>query len=168
VYQHYERRERPGWGVRLLRLLVVLGVLAAVVVALFLFLRPSGAERPVSESGGVKQVSTVKDAKLAVYDGDGWDTRFWSGMNLGDTLPGHAPGELAPTRDDYMRWFPQMKAMGVDVLRVYTILEPEFYDALSDFNADREDPLWLIQGVWSPSTNSWAMTRRDETPLNPA
>ena len=150
MYQHYERRERPGWGVRLLRLLVVLGVLAAVVVALFLFLRPSGAERPVSESGGVKQVSTVKDAKLAVYDGDGWDTRFWSGMNLGDTLPGHAPGELAPTRDDYMRWFPQMKAMGVDVLRVYTILEPEFYDALSDFNADREDPLWLIQGVWSP------------------
>ena len=150
MYQHYERRERPGWGVRLIRLLVVLCVFAAVVLAAVVFLRSSNAERPVSESGGIKQVSTVKDAKLAVYDGKGWDTRFWSGMNLGDTLPGHAPGELAPTREDYRRWFPQMKAMGVDVLRVYTILDPEFYEALSDFNADREDQLWLIQGVWSP------------------
>ena len=50
---------------------------------------------------------------------------------------------MSPTREDYMRWFPQMKAMNVDVLRVYTILEHEFYEALDDFNAGREDPLWL-------------------------
>lgn len=150
MYQNYERRERPGRGTRLLRLLVVLAAVAAVVVAALAFLRADNVERPISEAGGVKQVSTVEDAQLAVYDGDGWDKRFWSGMNLGDTLPGHAPGELAPTREDYMRWFPQMKEMNVDVLRVYTILEPEFYEALSDFNSDREDPLWLIHGIWSP------------------
>ncbi len=150
MYQHYESRERPGRGVRLLRLLVAFAVVAAIFLAAFVFLTDGGAERPVSETDGVKQVSTVKDAKLAVYDGNSWETRFWSGMNLGDTLPGHAPGELAPTREDYMRWFPQMKAMNVDVLRVYTILEPEFYEALSDYNAGREEPLWLIHGIWSP------------------
>ena len=150
MYQHYQRREGPGRGVRLLRLLAAFAVLAAIFLAAFVFLTDGGAERPVSETDGVKQVSTVKDAKLAVYDGNSWETRFWNGMNLGDTLPGHAPGELAPTREDYMRWFPQMKAMNVDVLRVYTILEPEFYEALSDFNAGREEPLWLIHGIWSP------------------
>jgi hypothetical protein len=136
--------------VRLLGLVAVLAVAGAALVAAFGFLRAGDAERPVSEVDGIKQVSTVKDAELAVYDGGSWDKRFWNGMNLGDTLPGHAPGELAPTREDYMRWFPQMKTMNVDVLRVYTILDPEFYEALRDFNAGREDPLWLIQGVWSP------------------
>lgn len=150
MYQHYERRERLGRGARLLRLLVVLAASGAMLVAAFVFLTAGNVERPVSEVGGIKQVSTVKDAKLAVYEGDRWETRFWNGVNLGDTLPGHAPGELAPTREDYMRWFPQMKAMNVDVLRVYTILDPEFYEALKDFHSGREDPLWLIQGVWSP------------------
>ena len=150
MYQHYERRERPRWGVRLLRLLVALAAVAAILVAAFVFLRSDNVERPVAEVDGVKQVSTVKDTHLAVYDGKSWDSRFWTGMNLGASLPGHSPGELAPTKEDYLRWFPQMKEMNVDVVRVYTILDPEFYDALANFNRDREDPLWVIQGVWSP------------------
>ena len=150
MYQHYERRERPGWGARLLRLLAILAAIAAILVAAFVFLRSGNVGRPVAEVDGVKQVSTVKNTHLAVYDGKSWDSRFWTGMNLGATLPGHAPGELAPTKEDYLRWFPQMKEMNVDVLRVYTILNPEFYEALEEFNSSREDPLWLIQGVWSP------------------
>jgi hypothetical protein len=43
-----------------------------------------------------------------------------------------------------------MKEMNVDVVRVYTILDPEFYHAFRDFNSTWKDPLWLIQGVWSP------------------
>jgi hypothetical protein len=125
-------------------------VIAAILTATFVFLRSAKVERPVSEVDGIKQVSTVKDVHLAVYDEERWEARFWNGVNMGDTLPGHSPGELAPTREDYLRWFLQMKEMNVDVVRVYTILEPEFYEALEDFNSTREDPLWLMQGVWSP------------------
>ena len=150
MYGHrYESRTRPDKKTRLLRYsLVVLPVI--ILVAALVFMRPDNVEPPVAEKGGIKQVSTVKNAHLAVYDGTGWKTQFWNGMNMGATLPGHSPGELAPTREDYLRWFSQMKEINVDVVRVYTILNPEFYDALADFNRDREDPLWVIQGVWSP------------------
>ena len=150
MYQHYETRERRGRGTRIARVVLVLAALVAVVVAVFVFLRPGGVERPISETDGIKRVSTVKDEDLAVYTGKGWESRFWDGMNMGASLPGHSPGELAPTYDDYMRWFPRMKEMNVDAVRVYTILNPEFYEALADFNRDREDPLWVIHGVWSP------------------
>jgi hypothetical protein len=150
VYQNYEVRRRASRKTRLIRLLSVLAVIALGVAAAVVFLQWGKVERPVSEVGGIKQVSTVKDTHLAVYDGTSWNSRFWTGMNLGATLPGHAPGELAPTKEDYLRWFPQMKEMHVDVLRVYTILNPEFYEALKEFNSTRNDPLWLIQGVWSP------------------
>lgn len=150
MYQHYERRERPGPRARLLRLLAVIGAAAAILVAALVFLRSEKVERPVAEADGIKRVSTVRDAHLAVYEGGEWKTQFWNGINMGDTLPGHSPGELAPTREDYLRWFPQMTDMNVDFLRVYTILEPEFYEALADYNADREDPLLLMQGIWSP------------------
>lgn len=92
----------------------------------------------------------MKDGHLAWYDGKEWRTQFWPGVNLGATTPGHAPGELSPRKADYRRWFPQMKAVNAKVLRVYTILPPEFYEAFAEFNATQEEPLWLIQGIWSP------------------
>ncbi len=150
MYHNYQSRTRARLRVRLLRASILVLTAALLAVALISFLRWGKVERPVAETNGIKQVSTVKDAQLAIYDGTGWETRFWDGMNLGATLPGHEPGELVPTKEDYLRWFPQIKNMNVDVLRVYTILNPEFYDALEEFNSTREDPLWVIQGVWSP------------------
>ena len=150
MYQNYERRRRPSRTARLLRIVLILSALVISAVAVVAFVRWGDVDRPVSEVNGIKQVSTVKGSHLAVYDGTGWKTRFWNGMNLGASLPGHSPGQLAPTKQDYLRWFPQMKEMNVDVIRVYTILGPEFYEALDEYNSKQEEPLWLIQGVWSP------------------
>ncbi|WP_248926005.1 hypothetical protein [Paenibacillus hamazuiensis] len=105
---------------------------------------------PVYEEGGVKIVSAAKEGHLEVYDGAGWRPRFWSGVNMGATTPGHAPGELSPTKEDYMRWFGQIKEMHADVVRIYTILPPHFYQALEEFNAGRDDPLYILQGIWAP------------------
>lgn len=127
----------------LLRLTALVLASAVAILALWYFFSRAD-HRPVSEVDGVKQVSGVVDGRLAVYDGTGWDARFWNGVNLGTTLPGHSPGELTPTKEDYLRWFGQMEEMNVDVVRVYTILPPHFYETLHEFNSTREDPLWLV------------------------
>ena len=86
-------------------------------------------------------------------------------MNLGVTVPGHAPGELAPTRKDYDRWLDGMQDLGVRVVRVYTILRPRFYEALAAHNRRHpKTPLYFIQGVWIPeedflrTKNAYAVT----------
>ena len=149
MYEFYEVRtvgtRRRG---RYVLLLVALLVVAALAAVLLFVTRAPG--RPISTADGVKRVSGVEGNNLVTYDGKKWKPQFWNGINMGATLAGHAPGELAPTKEDYLRWFPKMKAMNVDVLRVYTILSPQFYEALNQFNAGRKDPLWLVQGVWSP------------------
>lgn len=77
--------------------------------------------------------------------------RFWPGANLGATVPGHSPGELAPTRADYDRWLDGMQDLGVRVVRVYTILRPRFYEALAAHNRKHpKTPLYVIHGVWIP------------------
>jgi hypothetical protein len=153
MYEHRYEPRRPDRRIRLLGLSLLLLAAALLAVGVIVFVRAEQVEkvdRPVYEVGGIKQVSTVEDAHLAVYDGNGFRPQFWSGVNLGATLPGHAPGELAPTKADYLRWFGEMEETNVDVVRVYTILSPAFYEALQEFNSTRENPLWLIQGVWSP------------------
>ena len=82
---------------------------------------------------------------------DGFVPLFWAGVNLGSTVPGSQPGEVAATRADYDRWFEGIGDLGARVVRIYTILRPDFYDALAAYNESHSDrPLFFIQGVWIP------------------
>ncbi|MGD8192836.1 hypothetical protein ACQCN2_22990 [Brevibacillus ginsengisoli] len=105
---------------------------------------------PIFEANGIKQVSKVENEQITLYDGKAWNPRFWAGINLGATTPGHDPGELSPTKSDYLRWFKEMQEMNISVIRIYTILPPVFYEALAEYNADKEKPLYFFQGIWSP------------------
>ena len=79
------------------------------------------------------------------------DVDFWSGVNLGSTTPGHSPGELATSREEYRRWFTQMGRMGVHTLRVCTVHPPAMYEELKVYDeAHRDTPIYLVQGGTSP------------------
>jgi len=98
----------------------------------------------------VKLVSRVEGDRITAYEDGAWHQRFWYGINLGATTPGHQPGELSPSYEDYQRWLKEMSELGVEVLRVYTILPPSFYQALYDHNRSEDKNIWLMQGIWSP------------------
>lgn len=102
----------------------------------------------VDETGGIQYVSKVEGKDFLVYQEGMWVKKFLKGVNLGAAKPGTFPGELAITKEEYLRWFSQIKDMNADVIRVYTTLKPAFYDALYEFNRKSESPLYLMQGVW--------------------
>src|SRR4051812_36246574 len=64
-----------------------------------------GTAIPIYEEQGIKQTAAVRDGHLEVYNGKDWNPQFWTGVNMGATTPGHAPGELSPSKEDYLRWF---------------------------------------------------------------
>ncbi len=107
---------------------------------------------------GLRLPARVDGPNVQAALGNGrWQTRFWSGVNLGSTLPGHQPGEVSGSRAIYDRWLAGMGALGVHVVRVYTILRPSFYNALRAYDlAHPGAPIYLIQGVWIPENAYYA------------
>jgi hypothetical protein len=100
---------------------------------------------------GLRLPARVQGTQIAAAAGGRFQPRFWAGVNLGSTVPGHLPGELAATRADYDRWLRDMGRLGATVVRVYTILRPDFYDALRAYDlAHPARPIRVIQGVWIP------------------
>ncbi len=97
---------------------------------------------------GISYVAKTEDRSFYIYHDGTWEKKFLKGVNIGVTKPGSWPGELAITKEEYYRWFQYIQDMNVDVIRVYTTLKPDFYDALYLFNATSDRPLYLIQGVW--------------------
>ncbi len=82
---------------------------------------------------------------------DGVWTNFgkFAGVNLGITSPGHLPGEVILRKEDYIRRFKRLEALNVKVIRVYSLLHPEFYETLMEWNQNHE-PFYVLQGTAFP------------------
>ncbi|MDZ5253225.1 hypothetical protein [Clostridium sp. LIBA-8841] len=70
-----------------------------------------------------------------------------NGINISSTKPGSFPGDLKANKEDYRRWFENIKELNLNCLRVQGLMNPEFYKALYDFNLNNDKPLYLLQGI---------------------
>lgn len=86
------------------------------------------------------QIYRLTDAGLQEYE--------IRGMNMGSGIPGEWSTDFAISKDTYLRWFGQIQELGANTLRIYTIQADDFYEAFYEYNKDREEPLYLLQGVW--------------------
>jgi tetratricopeptide (TPR) repeat protein len=105
---------------------------------------------PPAAPAGVQTVARVEGRSILLRGRDGRERPvFWKGINLGAALPGRFPSEF-PERAVYREWIRGMKEAGFDMVRVYTIHPPVFYEELRTWNeAHPESPLWLAHGVWT-------------------
>ena len=106
--------------------------------------------------------STNVDSLTVERDGE-YEPIFLKGVNLGVSVPGTLPGELAATREDYAQWFDRMGEVGINVVRVYTLHYPRFYEELARHNRENPDnPLYVLHGVWlleeNPTGDFFEMT----------
>ncbi len=100
------------------------------------------------DKDSIAYMSKAENNSFYIYKNDEWNKVFIKGVNLGATKPGYFPGEFGITKEDYLRWFQYISDMNANTIRVYTILKPDFYDALYEFNSRADNPLYLLQGVW--------------------
>ncbi|GAB5557986.1 MAG: hypothetical protein SchgKO_21990 [Schleiferiaceae bacterium] len=92
---------------------------------------------------------SVDSTNITHWNGERYVPVFLKGVNLGVSVPGTFPGQLAATEDDYRQWFTQMHEAGFNTIRVYTLHYPRFFTLLDSFNtAHPANPLYFFQGVW--------------------
>ncbi|MFE5323591.1 hypothetical protein ACFQ88_33400 [Paenibacillus sp. NPDC056579] len=112
---------------------------------------PDKKVESVKAADGSQIKFRTQEDRIEMYANQSWTPFFSKGVNMGAALPGTDPGELPITKEHYMQWFQQIQDMGANTVRVYTILQPVFYEALVEYNQRHADqPLFFIQGVWAP------------------
>ncbi|MGM0641280.1 MAG: hypothetical protein ACQESN_07665 [Thermotogota bacterium] len=74
---------------------------------------------------------------------------FINAVNLGVALPGKQPGETNIPKDYYDRWFKILGDNGINVIRIYTLHRPHFYQSLQEYNLKNpENPMYVLHGIW--------------------
>lgn len=125
----------------------------SILLILFLFAYASpgvGQEMHQLESTDMfTGLYTIKDGQFALWNGSAYVPFFVKGINLGISLPGTQPGNLAASREDYRRWFHLIKEAGYNAIRLYTLHFPRFYEELALYNREHpQNPLLIFQGIW--------------------
>lgn len=101
--------------------------------------------------GPEKETTTfVKTAgtKIMMDRGEGYEEFEIKGVNMGSGIPGEWSTDFAADKATYIRWFDMIKEMGANTIRVYTVQNDTFYNALYEYNYNNPDPLWVLHGVW--------------------
>ena len=126
-----------------------------ILLAVILYFIPLPAQAAIPDTSissnktdGIQFTAKVEGRDFYVYSNGSWHKKFLKGVNMGVGKPGAFPGEFAITKAEYLRWFQYISDMNADVIRVYTTLKPDFYDALYEFNKTAKKPLYLLQGVY--------------------
>jgi hypothetical protein len=71
------------------------------------------------------------------------------GINIGTGIPGAFPNDKKIDKETYLRWLGLISEMNVNAFRVYTIQDDAFYEALYEFNAGNDKPLYFFQGFYN-------------------
>ncbi|HIZ55770.1 MAG TPA: hypothetical protein H9671_06140 [Firmicutes bacterium] len=120
-------------------LLLFLGNMAYYRLGIYIDLHP---DAPVTTF-----MTTDEDTIYMKQDGV-WQPFEIRGVNMGVGIPGEWATDYAIDKETYLRWFAWIQEMGANTIRVYTILHDDFYNAFYEYNLGREEPLYLIHGVW--------------------
>ncbi len=107
-----------------------------------------GAENYTDNQTGISFRFKAEGDYFYIYESGDWKQMFMRGVNIGATEPGLFPGDLTISYDTYYRWFGYISEMNCNCIRIYTLMPPQFYQALGDFNKKAKNKLYLYQGIW--------------------
>ena len=87
-----------------------------------------------------------KDLYMRGADG-AWQPFQVRGVVLNSSLPGFLPTDHQPDEAMYLHWMEQIGELGANTIRVYTVMDDAFYNALHTYNTSSRQPLYLLQSI---------------------
>lgn len=124
---------------------------AAVILAIFIWHTAYyrfGIYIDLHPNDPVESQMTVEGKDIYIEKNGKKEPFEMRGVDLGSGMPGEWSTDYAIDKKTYLRWFKQIQEMGANTIRVYTLLGDDFYNAFYEYNKDRKEPLYLVQGVW--------------------
>lgn len=90
--------------------------------------------------------------KIMIKKDNNWEDFIIKGVNLTGAEPGSTPVKNIVSYDTYYNWISQIYNMNANVIRINTLMPVSFYKALYNFNLNKKNPIYILQGIYFNET----------------
>lgn len=130
------------------KFIIVVSVIVALIVAWDYLYYHMGIYIDIGPDEEITTFVKTEGQKILMNKGHGYEEFEIKGVNMGSGIPGEWSTDFSIDKETYLRWFGMIKDMGANTIRIYTVQNDTFYNALYEYNYNNPDPLWLLHGVW--------------------
>ncbi|MEG2678727.1 MAG: hypothetical protein RR949_02240, partial [Oscillospiraceae bacterium] len=130
------------------KFIIACAVIFGIVVSGIWISQQTGLFFQPNTGQDVTSFTKVVGKTIYLDGGTGMEPFEIRGVDMGVGIPGHFATDYAIDKATYLRWFRQIQDMGANCVRVYTILQDDFYEAVWEYNHENETPLYFIHGLW--------------------
>jgi hypothetical protein len=127
--------------------LLLLGAVALLVYRQLLVLDHYTGRYAMDHSEGVLRRARVSDGQLRLYRNERWEDFEIKGVHLSSFHPGHTHRQDGVEKEDVLEWLEMIAELGANTIKVPYLQPPSFYNALYDFNRDRDEPIYILHGI---------------------
>ncbi len=99
------------------------------------------------ENGEVNTEFRAEGSSFYAVSGGKEEPLVLRGVQMSSAVPGHHLSDYAAEESDYLRWIENASDMGANLIHVTGIMDEDFYNAVCEFNTDRADPVYIMQGI---------------------
>ena len=84
-----------------------------------------------------------------------WESFEIRGVDLTSAVPCEFTSDYAGDAEDYLSWLESISDLGANCIRVFTIMDSDFYEAFYTFNTESGKALYLLQGLQVPDAANY-------------
>lgn len=90
----------------------------------------------------------TQDKDILIKKDENFEKFTVKGVDLSSGIPGHHSSDYKIDKKTYSEWIEKIHEMGANTIRIYSVLDSDFYEALYEYNTQSETPIYILQGVW--------------------
>ncbi|MGL4850622.1 MAG: hypothetical protein ACRC28_17155 [Clostridium sp.] len=106
----------------------------------------------IFNSGDTNYKFKTEDKNIMINNNGKWEPFLIKGMNLTAATPGNTPAQETLSEENFLKWINQIGEMGINVIRVNSLMPPKFYEALDEYNKSHKNTIYLLQGIYFDET----------------
>lgn len=130
------------------KFMISMSIIILGIIGLFYAIYFEGFYINLMPNDSIQIISKTQNKSILVKaDDNTFKEMIIKGVNLPSSIANHRSTDFAIDEKTYLRWFDLIQKMGANTVRIYTIYDSTFYDALYKFNYNNPDPLYLLQGI---------------------
>ena len=129
------------------RFMSVAVLLLALVLGGYWAIFYGGFYLPFGERPALSVPFRAEGTEFQRWNGEEYTALTLRGVDVTSSLPGHYATAYDAGEEDYLRWFEAIGEMGANAVRVTSVMDDDFYNALYTYNTSHDQPLYLLQGT---------------------